>query len=885
MAYNPFNVFRRNQKAIFAVLTVFIMFMFTLSSGMMGGADFFDWFPNWLRGKSQKGDVLCVIDGSKVYTSEVDRVRRDRQMANQFMSMAGSQAAENLLQYAQGLMGQISPDKRFIFEAAFRDPRAVGYLEQILGPNAKPDELNAARAIRAGMTMASLRAQSPDHYFINVPNRTLRDGVEFMLWEKKAEQLGIKFTEADVKTLIQREFYGQFRDDRPIREAFKNRQGGFSIDAALKAIGREFKVRAAQTAMLGPIGDGRTQTAPPVFTPPYEQYDYYREQCSPTTYEVLALPADAFIPAVPVPSDTDPKFEQELQELFGKYRSQEYNPASETPGFMDPRKIRVEWLRATGSEKYYQDAARTRLHAAAAALQLLPPGFGTLDTITAVAAARTDPVVAGVYESEWAGRHRVAVDMLKDTHHTVRLATLLDTSVARPANQIAGLLGIGGGLAGFAPPIAALAPVHGGAVAFEIRDRVRGGMAAFLGAVPGPGMFGTMMTGEAASRAVAPKPIPLAAVRADVLRTLVEREARKVMVEDLKKLKADVEKVYKETKNKDEAKTKAKAAIDEFVKTRGLQKGEATGLRSEWTIEDDPGLAPLKEVWKKARPFHGMGGATPPFGQRFFWEADPINRTRRAATGVYRPDFYETPNPAVNPYAEPEPVFLTWRTEEKAARSVAFQEARAEVKAAWVRAKARELAKARAEVIANTLRTGSATSLWEIERELNDQRYAVLGLTTDPKAQEKVKRFALRDVAPLVPSNDPQAMMMGQGGGMQRFHLAPSPNIPYPTRDMAKELLDNRTKGVRTVLVLPDQPKDTYYVAAWGNRLEKTEGDFQAQVYGELSSPQVRDAVRSEFRRDSFKKAHESVLALLKQEFKYEEKEKDKLDKGDRDGD
>ena len=51
MAYNPFNIFRRNQKALFAVLTVFIMIMFTLSSGIQGG-DFFDTFSRWMGGKS-----------------------------------------------------------------------------------------------------------------------------------------------------------------------------------------------------------------------------------------------------------------------------------------------------------------------------------------------------------------------------------------------------------------------------------------------------------------------------------------------------------------------------------------------------------------------------------------------------------------------------------------------------------------------------------------------------------------------------------------------------------------------------------------------------------------------------------------------------------------
>jgi hypothetical protein len=70
MAYNPFNIFRRNQKAIFAVLTVFIMIMFTLSSGVMGG-DFFENFSQWLGGKGRRGDPLATIDGTKIYDREV----------------------------------------------------------------------------------------------------------------------------------------------------------------------------------------------------------------------------------------------------------------------------------------------------------------------------------------------------------------------------------------------------------------------------------------------------------------------------------------------------------------------------------------------------------------------------------------------------------------------------------------------------------------------------------------------------------------------------------------------------------------------------------------------------------------------------------------------
>ena len=78
MAYNPFNIFRRNQKAIFAVITVFIMFTFVLSSGLGGGADFFDWLPRWLGAKSKKGDVVVMTgvdklqEGSKVKVSFED---------------------------------------------------------------------------------------------------------------------------------------------------------------------------------------------------------------------------------------------------------------------------------------------------------------------------------------------------------------------------------------------------------------------------------------------------------------------------------------------------------------------------------------------------------------------------------------------------------------------------------------------------------------------------------------------------------------------------------------------------------------------------------------------------------------------------------------------
>src|SRR4051794_17671362 len=127
MAYNPFNIFRRNQKAIFAVLTVFIMFMFTLSSGLGGGADFFEWLPQWIGTKSRKGEVLCTIDGHKVYSGELDKLRRDRIVANRFMEMASMQARENVRRFVEEAMPRATPERVRAFRE-FQNLQMMGYI-------------------------------------------------------------------------------------------------------------------------------------------------------------------------------------------------------------------------------------------------------------------------------------------------------------------------------------------------------------------------------------------------------------------------------------------------------------------------------------------------------------------------------------------------------------------------------------------------------------------------------------------------------------------------------------------------------------------------------------------------------------------------------------
>ena len=101
---------------------------------------------------------------------------------------------------------------------------------------------------------------------------------------------------------------------------------------------------------------------------------------------------------------------------------------------------------------------------------------------------------------------------------------------------------------------------------------------------------------------------------------------------------------------------------------------------------------------------------------------------------------------------------------------------------------------------------------------------------------------------------------------------------------MAKTLLDERTKPEKTVLVLPDEPKDIYFVITLVKREPKTEREFQTAVYstdtlGGRGNP-TRAVVLRDFAIDTQQRTIESVMGLLKKEFKFEEtdEQKKKLD-------
>ena len=893
MAYNPFNIFRRNQKAIFAVVTVVIMFMFVLSSGMTGKADFFNWLPEWLNSKKSRGDALCTIEGTKVFPRDVEALRFQRVVANKFMQRAAFETVESMRKALLDLSAQASPDNEFIFKMVLQARNQSEFMQFANfasrvkdNPKSKQADKDAANVIDA---MANLMRSNGQ--ITNIPLTNDRDMIEFMLWQQKAKQLGIQFSSDEAKALIQKEFMGNFKSDVNVRQALREEyKERYSDDLLFQALASEFEVRSAYTAIVGlSIRGDSTLTAPPIFTPPYELFDYYREKTSPTSYQLLRVPVESFLPLVKeVPSEAD------LQRLFSDRKDYEPDPAKEESGFRDPRKVKVEWISVTGDEPYYKKlAAEWMLKAEQLAKSevrglIVPiPGMGPAAWAAHFVAPGTikEPLVFEKYKRDVVDRHesRVRLGWTGPTTFVMPF-DVLETSTVKPQNLVAAVGGAAGGT-GIGNPFLPASLLYSATVASEQRARIKACMPIVLGAIPGPAMLQTMIGGEVAFRKNIPEPLTLEAYKPELLKELAEGKARELAVNDLKKLKESIDALKETGKSRDSA---AKDLVVEFLKVRGVKTGASTEFQGEFAIGEDPGLAPLKAIKDKGvdgmDPHSGMRGSTGnvQFGQKFFWNINPFSQAKEPGSGTYKPEFYpeRAAETATSPFGKPEPVFLAWRTAEQPAKGLSFTEAKPRVIEAWKRIKARELAKAEAERLANELRAKPGESEVVIRGAMADMQAQLQAKNADPKVQDKVKLFRVDNVAPFTISRDASGMNPGESLGA--FRVTATAEIPYPTPEMSKVLLDERTKPVKTVLVQIDQPKDSYYVVALIGRRERIAEEFRSHVFGGLQRNPIGSQIMDAYKGASFMKAHETILTLLKREFKYVETDEQKKKLEDR---
>ena len=898
MAFNPFDVFRRNQKILFACLTVFIMFTFVLSFGQ---GDFFSQVPRWLAsGRSRGGTVLAEVDGSKVYSGDLEQARGERVLANQYMFVAARRGADSLLKYVQESQSRVSAEARPAVEAAAgarngilnlpgllgsNDPqsqqiasfflqqadRAMGGVTAVMAaPNAKPADQEVAAAAKSmlELTLRTAFARSA-HYFDNQPNASNRDVMDFLLWKKKADQLGIRLNDAAVVRLANDEFFGKLSNDdwKTAEDALRGKQG-FNADALRRALGDEFRVRAAQLAVLG----GQSQRAgTPATDSPYDFYKFFRDQTNAARYALVTVPADNYLDKV-----TGTPTEAELLSLFQKARSVEPNPGNPSVGIKEPRRVKLGYVEITGDEPFYKAKAAATVKAAEESLQpATPPGQAAAALAGPAVLAGAEGPVGRQYAQYKTGHNQ---QVLRNWGSPVPFggARPLDSHVLEPLNVVA----LAAAFAAGGPLTAPTVFVADGFASDRIAklESVLPMLTVPVG--PGTGSLAGVL-GAAGGLGAFTSPLPKAAVAGLLAGRARDEVARTAAGEDMITLGTELSKPGVKPED-------AQKQVEAFAKERSLAAGGSTDLRDVFMLVSDPGLKKLTERFEaeatQGRP--GLFVDPAAFGFRFLFEMDPTNAGRqRVSTGLYKPQTF--PESAQFGPTAGQPAFLVWRTEDKPAESprtlddpaknLYGQTARDKTIAAWKRLKARELARKAADELAK-LAPGFGQSSVEIEMKLRDEVAKLAGQFTDPGAKSRVQYHEIDRVAPLV-SNF--SFMPGQGG-VSPFTVGRSSYMPFPGQDLQSALMDNRAKPLGTAAVAADVPGDRVYVAVLLYKEDKSADVFGLTVYGptaaQMQGNELASAVRSRHQEEVRRENRDRAVSLLKAEFRYD-KESDELNK------
>src|SRR5262245_12494101 len=87
------------------------------------------------------------------------------------------------------------------------------------------------------------------------------------------------------------------------------------------------------------LGEPARAGAAPGGVTPYEFFEFYKDQCTENSFEVLEVKAEAFLDQVA--GSPTPK---ERIELFNKYRGELPDPSRDRPGFKEPRKVKAEFV-------------------------------------------------------------------------------------------------------------------------------------------------------------------------------------------------------------------------------------------------------------------------------------------------------------------------------------------------------------------------------------------------------------------------------------------------------------------------------------------------------------------------------------------------------------
>ena len=854
MAFNPFHTFRKHQKVVFAGLTILCMLTFVMAGGSFAGGDLFSEMTRWVTGRSRTQDV-AVVNGKTVTDRQILELRRQRRLANQFMQQAVLYAEANIVNAVQNGLSQFDRPiqdqiqqiltRRLYAVYLPREYASAQYLSNLniysmqlqfivkqLEDAKKPlEQIQLIRDLQAvlhkdyWMFLSPKDELYPDENLYFGGSTTEQGLLDFLVWRNQADCLGIYLTTDDVIKAYRNETLGAFRDSTQLLKQLGIQPDSAGQQLLLTALSDEFRVRMAQAALVGYDPGGNIGQVPTSVTP-YDFWEYYRKNRTELTTKLLPVPVEKFVPDV-----KDKPSDAELEALFEQYKDQEYSPDKETPGFKQPRRLKVEWVASTASSDYYRKQAQRLLLSVVAATPsnpLLP--LALLDALV------------NEYESLKWGQFRALALTAPDFAYA-----FYDYAYLHRPQDVAALVGKALGTAGMQGNLCTtVAAIQSAAVACTEKDvaplvaREAERRLPLSGAVLAAATSGQPALALPAVWQYARKIdqfLPLDLVKGELLRKLQENVDNMLLRSSLDKFKTDMEALQKEVESKKAKPADIEKFVEQAVKEHGWSHDAMTQLEDQYAVNRAAdALAALKEAYMRDSQYGDAKGQR--FARALFF-GQPADRWK-----LYTPK--ETLS-FPSPNAPEKKTFVYWKTDDQPAKVLAFAAVRKEVEAAWRLNKARALAKAKAEELAKK----AAETHGDAVRVLNEA------------SKEYGPVFELTGVARWA---KPGLSSRAEPFPQYQPYSVPDDKIEYAPGwpDFVDPLLENLHQPGDT-MVISNVPKDVYYVVALVRRDPPSIQDFNKEsvtnrelLLQHLEAEQ-QTAYRKDFLQQLRNEAHLSV--------------------------
>ena len=818
MALHPFNSFRRYQKTIFAGLTIVCMLTFVVSSGVQGMGDGINWLQHAISGQSRYQPAAKLF-GKTVDVHDMALLKQQRSLANRYMLAALLRSYDLIVRDVESVIPGLDPQaqaqvKRIVQsrEAAF-DPRyaqLAAYFQQqymrespqYLYPLLILEETltKANKTVEAGKIHMLRMVIRGDEYLLQNANTPggpkdelypasdlyfggalTTDGLlDFKIWQSEADRLGIYLSDEDIARAINEETLGRLTNDDALAIEKALTPRGQPRVNPIPWVGEEFRVRLAQTTLLGFDPGGIIRVPAPVT--PAELWNYYKTHRTELAVKFLPIPVSKFIDQV-----KDKPTDAELTKLFDEYKNVEYFPQRNTPSFKQARRIKLEWIGAKADAPRYRKEAHKWIMSALASTPVNPW----------MAMALLDPVVSEYNRiTTRFGDGSLKLTGWSEPGFALSFETYAHWQRAESAAALIGQLA-GASLDG--NPLGAFTASQAGAYARE--SKTQASAIAAEAASRAPLCASLVLAGTAPSPVLVMSGIwqvleakefnlPMEAVKSRLINRLETDLARDILTNSISAFRKELE----ATKGKA---AEAEKVIDKFVKEGGWEHGASATFDDMFNLAKDPKLAKLKDAYDADHLTDDPKGKY--FSYQFFPDVG------RGQPKLYAPEDMRT--------RSDDTTFLFWRTADEPAKALTFEEAKPAVEKAWRWQKARELAKQEAEKIAKQSPSDPVPALLDAAKRLNETPFDLYGVAQLKKSLQSRPSIG--------------------GGSDFEPYRPPEDKIEFPPFDFMPKLMEPGT--VKSTVVLADQPENVEYVAVVINRVEPDIREFQMDT-----SPVVR---------------------------------------------